>query len=99
MTCGFQSWLWHIFKWQYMWVSTFLKFPPLLTDDSMTILMAFQTQELHIIGLTTVFGNVSAEDATRNALLLVCIWFSPLIAIFFYDCITPVFLLIGSHCF
>uniref|UniRef100_A0A7C8YVL9 Inosine/uridine-preferring nucleoside hydrolase domain-containing protein n=1 Tax=Opuntia streptacantha TaxID=393608 RepID=A0A7C8YVL9_OPUST len=39
-------------------------------DDSMTILMAFQTQELHIIGLTTVFGNVSAEDATRNALLL-----------------------------
>lgn len=39
-------------------------------DDSMTILMAFQTQELHIIGLTTVFGNVSTEDATQNALLL-----------------------------
>ncbi|XP_010683768.2 uridine nucleosidase 1 [Beta vulgaris subsp. vulgaris] len=39
-------------------------------DDSMTILMAFQTQEVDIIGLTTVFGNVTTEDATKNALLL-----------------------------
>lgn len=39
-------------------------------DDSMTILMAFQTPEIEILGLTTIFGNVSTEDATRNALLL-----------------------------
>ncbi|AEC09231.1 unnamed protein product [Arabidopsis thaliana] len=39
-------------------------------DDSMAILMAFQTPELEILGLTTVFGNVSTQDATRNALLL-----------------------------
>ncbi|KAL8140546.1 hypothetical protein V2J09_006567 [Rumex salicifolius] len=39
-------------------------------DDSMTILMAFQTPEVEIIGLTTIFGNVYTEVATRNALLL-----------------------------
>ncbi|KAF3549654.1 hypothetical protein DY000_02001939 [Brassica cretica] len=39
-------------------------------DDSMAIMMAFQTPELEILGLTTVFGNVSTQDATRNALLL-----------------------------
>ncbi|XP_010516843.1 PREDICTED: uridine nucleosidase 1 [Camelina sativa] len=39
-------------------------------DDSMAIMMAFQTPELEILGLTTVFGNVTTQDATRNALLL-----------------------------
>lgn len=39
----------------------------------MAILMAFQTPELEILGLTTIFGNVTTEDATRNALLLVCV--------------------------
>ncbi|XP_077235817.1 uridine-ribohydrolase 1 [Tasmannia lanceolata] len=39
-------------------------------DDSMAILMAFQTPELEVLGLTTIFGNVSTTDATRNALLL-----------------------------
>ncbi|TVT99286.1 hypothetical protein EJB05_55361, partial [Eragrostis curvula] len=39
-------------------------------DDSMTILMAFQEPSVQIIGLTTIFGNVSVEGATRNALLL-----------------------------
>ncbi|KAJ4705181.1 uridine nucleosidase 1 [Melia azedarach] len=39
-------------------------------DDSMAILMAFQTPELEILGLTTTFGNVTTEDATRNALIL-----------------------------
>ncbi|KAJ0262150.1 Uridine nucleosidase 1 [Hirschfeldia incana] len=39
-------------------------------DDSMAIMMAFQTPELEILGLTSVFGNVSTQDATRNALLL-----------------------------
>ena len=38
----------------------------------MAILMAFQSPELDILGLTTVFGNVNTEDATHNALLLVC---------------------------
>lgn len=44
-----------------------------LVDDTMAILMAFQTPELEILGLTTIFGNVTTEDATRNALLLVCV--------------------------
>ncbi|PIA28324.1 hypothetical protein AQUCO_07200170v1 [Aquilegia coerulea] len=39
-------------------------------DDSMAILMAFQTPELEILGLTTIFGNVTTKDATRNALIL-----------------------------
>lgn len=39
-------------------------------DDSMAIFMAFQSSQLEILGLTTIFGNVTTEDATRNALLL-----------------------------
>ncbi|KAJ1692208.1 hypothetical protein LUZ63_008906 [Rhynchospora breviuscula] len=39
-------------------------------DDSMTILMAFQASEIEVVGLTTIFGNVSTKGATRNALLL-----------------------------
>lgn len=39
-------------------------------DDSIAILMAFQSPELEILGFTTIFGNVTTEDATRNALLL-----------------------------
>ncbi|KAF6171960.1 hypothetical protein GIB67_029378 [Kingdonia uniflora] len=39
-------------------------------DDSMAILMAFQTPELDVLGLTTIFGNVTTKNATRNALLL-----------------------------
>ncbi|RZC78644.1 hypothetical protein C5167_003854 [Papaver somniferum] len=39
-------------------------------DDSMAILIAFQTPELDILGLTTIFGNVTTKDATRNALIL-----------------------------
>ncbi|KAJ7971531.1 uridine nucleosidase 1 [Quillaja saponaria] len=39
-------------------------------DDSMAILMAFQTPNVEILGLSTIFGNVATEDATRNALLL-----------------------------
>ncbi|XP_057972844.1 uridine nucleosidase 1 [Malania oleifera] len=39
-------------------------------DDAMAILMAFQTPQLELLGLTTIFGNVTTEDATRNALLL-----------------------------
>ncbi|KAE8718997.1 putative uridine nucleosidase 1 [Hibiscus syriacus] len=32
--------------------------------------MAFQNPEYEILGLTTVFGNLHTQDATRNALLL-----------------------------
>nr|GMD46232.1 probable uridine nucleosidase 1 [Ipomoea batatas] len=39
-------------------------------DDTVAIMMAFQTPHLEILGLTTIFGNVTTEDATRNALLL-----------------------------
>lgn len=39
-------------------------------DDSMALFMAFQSSQLEILGLTTIFGNVSTEDGTRNALLL-----------------------------
>ncbi|GMP74097.1 hypothetical protein CsSME_00031621 [Camellia sinensis var. sinensis] len=37
----------------------------------MAIFMAFQSPQLEVLGLTTIFGNVSTEDVTRNALLLI----------------------------
>ncbi|KAL3642672.1 Uridine nucleosidase 1 [Castilleja foliolosa] len=43
---------------------------PGIENDSMAILMAFQSPDLDILGLTTIFGNVTTEDATRNALIL-----------------------------
>ncbi|KAL3675421.1 hypothetical protein R1sor_025369 [Riccia sorocarpa] len=39
-------------------------------DDAMAILMAFQSPEVEVIGLTTVFGNVPTPIATTNALYL-----------------------------
>lgn len=39
-------------------------------DDAMAIQMALNSQELDIIGLTTVFGNVDIEQTTVNALRL-----------------------------
>eukprot|EP00252_Welwitschia_mirabilis_P020125 TRINITY_DN4860_c0_g2_i1.p1 TRINITY_DN4860_c0_g2~~TRINITY_DN4860_c0_g2_i1.p1 ORF type:complete len:329 (+),score=60.84 TRINITY_DN4860_c0_g2_i1:209-1195(+) len=39
-------------------------------DDAMAILMAFQIPGIEVLGLTTIFGNVSTKDATRNALHL-----------------------------
>lgn len=44
-------------------------------DDSMAIMMAFSCPQVEVVGLTTVFGNAATEDATRNALLLVCGFF------------------------
>jgi len=40
-------------------------------DDSMAILLAFQSPEIQIEGLTTVFGNTGTEITTQNALRLV----------------------------
>lgn len=39
-------------------------------DDAMAILFALASPDIHLIGMTTVFGNVTAATATRNALLL-----------------------------
>ncbi|MEM6354703.1 MAG: nucleoside hydrolase [Pseudomonadota bacterium] len=39
-------------------------------DDAMAILAALADPALEVLGLTTVFGNVSVERATRNALQL-----------------------------
>ena len=39
-------------------------------DDAMAIFFACQSPRLDVIGLTTVFGNVSVEMATKNALVL-----------------------------
>eukprot|EP00897_Mesotaenium_endlicherianum_P004527 jgi/Mesen1/4101/ME000216S03359 len=39
-------------------------------DDAMAILFAFQSPELDVVGLTTIFGNVRTPTATSNALHL-----------------------------
>ncbi|UNK19685.1 nucleoside hydrolase [Paenibacillus sp. N3/727] len=39
-------------------------------DDALAIAYAAKSQELKLIGLTTCFGNIPVEDATRNSLLL-----------------------------
>lgn len=40
-------------------------------DDALAILYAAADPEIELLGLTTVFGNVTVEQATRNALYLV----------------------------
>lgn len=39
-------------------------------DDAMAIHMAFADNRLDVVGLTTIFGNVTTKIATRNALRL-----------------------------
>ncbi|MCE2517816.1 MAG: nucleoside hydrolase, partial [Alphaproteobacteria bacterium] len=39
-------------------------------DDAMAIHYACADKRLDVLGLTTVFGNVWVEQATRNALFL-----------------------------
>ena len=39
-------------------------------DDAMAIHMAFADPRLDVLGLTTIFGNVTIDNATRNALVL-----------------------------
>lgn len=39
-------------------------------DDAMAIFFAFQAPEIEVLGLTTIFGNVHVDMATRNALTL-----------------------------
>jgi inosine-uridine nucleoside N-ribohydrolase len=40
-------------------------------DDAMAIFFAFQAKEIEVLGLTTVYGNVSADMASKNGLALV----------------------------
>lgn len=40
-------------------------------DDAMAILAAFNSPEVEVIGLTTIYGNVPTLLATQNALRLV----------------------------
>jgi inosine-uridine nucleoside N-ribohydrolase len=40
-------------------------------DDAMAILLAFQSPAVEVVGITTVFGNVSQDNAVANALTLV----------------------------
>ena len=37
-------------------------------DDAMAIHMAFADPRLDVVGLTTIFGNVNVDEATRNAI-------------------------------
>ena len=39
-------------------------------DDAMAILYAAQAPDIELLGLTTIFGNVTVDQATRNALVL-----------------------------
>jgi inosine-uridine nucleoside N-ribohydrolase len=39
-------------------------------DDAVAIMLAFQSPEIEVIGLTTVFGNSDVATTTHNALLL-----------------------------
>jgi inosine-uridine nucleoside N-ribohydrolase len=39
-------------------------------DDAMAIFFAFQSPEIEVLGLTTVFGNVPVSMAAKNALIL-----------------------------
>ncbi len=39
-------------------------------DDSMAIAYAVHSPELDVLGITTVFGNITVEEATRNTLVV-----------------------------
>ena len=39
-------------------------------DDAMAILFASKSPEIELLGVTTVFGNSSIDDSTRNALFI-----------------------------
>ena len=39
-------------------------------DDAMAIFFAFQSPEIDVLGLTTVYGNIPVSMSARNALTL-----------------------------
>src|SRR5262245_32951546 len=40
-------------------------------DDAMALILALQSSRFEIVGITTVFGNASLEQGTKNALRVV----------------------------
>jgi purine nucleosidase len=40
-------------------------------DDALALLFALKSKQIHLEGITTVFGNVSVEQATKNTLQVV----------------------------
>lgn len=40
-------------------------------DDTMAVLLALRSPAIEVVAITTIFGNVTTEQATRNALTLV----------------------------
>lgn len=41
-----------------------------LPDDVLALMMAFAAPECEVLGITTCYGNVPTELATKNALIL-----------------------------
>lgn len=41
------------------------------SDDALALIMAFNSTDLNILGITTVGGNASIQDTTRNALSII----------------------------
>jgi purine nucleosidase len=41
------------------------------SDDAVALMMALQTPDVEVVGITTVAGNVNLQQATRNALTVV----------------------------
>ncbi|WP_333659703.1 nucleoside hydrolase, partial [Meiothermus cerbereus] len=39
-------------------------------DDAIAMMLALASEELEVLGITTVFGNVGLERTTRNALVV-----------------------------
>ena len=46
-------------------------------DDALALMLAAYSPEIELLGLTTIFGNVSVEQATRNAGFLVSLMPKP----------------------
>lgn len=53
-----------------MFIKTRLNGLTPLSDDAMAILMAANSPEVQLLGITTVYGNVPTKLATQNALRL-----------------------------
>jgi len=46
------------------------------SDDAVALIMALQARDVEVLAITTVAGNVAVEQATRNALYVVELWFT-----------------------
>lgn len=41
-----------------------------IADDALAILAAFNSPEVEVVGMTTIYGNVPTSKATQNAVRL-----------------------------